>query len=77
MNIDCVPPSTEASAPSVTRVMLLSGSSRVSEWPPHTLPKRNISDSGRRAPKRSRIARAQSRRIARYLATSSKTSVYV
>ena len=72
---DCVPPSTAASAWSVTRTKLTSGCSAVSVEPAVCVWKRNIQERGLEALKRSRMMRAQSRRAARNFATSSKRSL--
>ena len=73
---DCVPPSTAASASSAVRTMLTSGCCAVSDTPAVWVWKRMSSDRSRFAPYRSRISRAQIRRAARYLAISSKKSMW-
>ena len=64
------PPSTAASACTVTRTMLFSGCWAVSMLPAVWAWKRSMSERGSRALKRSRMMRAHSRRAARYLAIS-------
>src|SRR5437899_9134413 len=77
VNTLCTPEQATAKVSSVVRAMLLSGSARVSEWPPQTQAARSRQLSGSFAPYFSFISRAQMRRPARYLATSSKKFVYV
>ena len=73
---DCVPPSTPASASIAVRVMLLSGCCAVSDTPAVCTCVRISHDFGLRAPNVSRSSRAQIRRAARYLAISSKKSIW-
>ncbi len=73
---DCVPPSTAASAWIVTRTMLLSGCCAVSIEPAVWVWKRSIMERGSFALKRSFMMRAQRRRAARNLATSSRRSLW-
>ncbi len=73
---DWVPPSTAASAWTVVRTTLLYGCWAVSEQPAVWVWKRSISERGLWAPKRSRMMVAHSRRAARYLAISSKKSLW-
>ena len=68
---DWQPPSTAASACTVTRTTLFSGCCAVSMLPAVCAWKRSVSARGSRAPNRSRMMRAQSRRAARNFATSS------
>ena len=72
---DWVPPSTAASACTVTRTRFTSGCCAVSCTPAVWVWKRSISDLGSCAPNRSRITDAQIRRAARNLATSSSSVV--
>ncbi len=67
-----VPPSTAASAWSVTRTMLFSGCWAVSVDPPVWVWKRSSLERSSVAPKRSVMIFAHIRRAARYFATSSK-----
>ena len=69
---DWVPPSTAASAWSVTRATLFSGCCAVSVEPAVWVWNRSICERGSFAPNRSRMIRAQSRRAARNFATSSR-----
>ncbi len=73
----CRPEQATANVSSVVRAMLLSGSARVSEWPPQTQAARRRQLSGSLAPYFSLSSLAQMRRPARYFATSSKKLVYV
>ena len=73
---DWQPPRTAASACTVTRTMLFSGCWAVSMLPAVWAWKRSISERGSRAPNRSRMSRAHSRRAARNLATSSRRSLW-
>jgi hypothetical protein len=59
------------------RTMLFSGCCAVSVEPPVCVWVRSIRDRGSLAPKRSLMTRAHTRRSARYLAISSKKSVWV
>ena len=68
---DWQPPSTAASAWMATRTTLFSGCWAVSVLPAVWAWKRSICERGSRAPKRSRMTRAHSRRAARNFATSS------
>ena len=70
-----MPPSTADSASSAVRTTLFSGCCAVSDTPAVWLWKRIRHEAGSRAPKVSRISRAQIRRAARYLAISSKKSM--
>ena len=72
----CVPPSTAASACTVTRTMLFSGCWAVSVEPPVCVWKRSSFDDSFLAPKRSVMMRYHMRRAARYFATSSKTLLW-
>ena len=72
---DCVPPRTAASAWMATRTTLLYGCCAVSDTPAVCVWKRSFQERSSRAPKRSRIVSAQSRRAARYFAISSKKSL--
>ena len=72
---DWVPPRTAASAWTVTRTRLSSGCCAVSWTPAVWVWKRSISDRGSVAPNCSFISRAQIRRAARNLATSSSRVV--
>ncbi len=72
---DWVPPSTAASACTVTRTRFSSGCWAVSCTPAVCVWKRSICDLGSLAPNSSRITRAQIRRAARNLATSSSSVV--
>ena len=72
---DWVPPSTAASAWSVTRTTLLSGCCAVSIDPAVWVWNRSIIERGSFALKRSLMMRAQRRRAARNLATSSSRSL--
>ncbi|MNC87366.1 hypothetical protein D3C83_30870 [compost metagenome] len=72
---DCVPPSTAARACSAVRTTLLYGCWAVSDTPAVCVWKRSCHERGLFAPNRSRITRAQSRRAARNLASSSKKSL--
>ena len=72
---DWVPPSTAASACTATRTRLTSGCCAVSCTPAVWVWKRSIADFGFCAPKRSVMIRAQIRRAARNLATSSSSVV--
>ena len=72
---DCVPPSTAARACTATRTRLTSGCWAVSWTPAVWVWKRSIADFGFCAPNRSVISRAQIRRAARNLATSSSSVV--
>ena len=73
---DWVPPSTAASACRATRTTLFLGCCAVSATPAVWVWNRSICDRGSLAPNRSRMIRAQRRRAARYLATSSKTFIW-
>ena len=73
---DCVPPSTAPSAWSAVRTTLLYGCCAVSETPAVCEWKRSFSDRSSAAWNRSFITRAQIRRAARYLAISSKKSLW-
>ena len=66
---------TAASASIAVRTTLLSGCWAVSETPAVWAWKRISHERGSRAPNVSRSSRAQMRRAARYLATSSKKSM--
>ena len=72
---DWVPPSTAASACTVTRTRLTSGCWAVSCTPAVWVWKRSICDFGFVAPNSSRMIRAQIRRAARNFATSSSSVV--
>ncbi len=72
---DWVPPSTAASACTVTRTRFTSGCCAVSCTPAVWVWKRSICDFGSVAPNSSRITRAQIRRAARNFATSSSRVV--
>ena len=72
---DWVPPSTAASAWTATRTRFTSGCCAVSWTPAVWVWNRSICDFGLVAPNRSRITRAQIRRAARNLATSSSSVV--
>ena len=72
---ELVPPSTADSACSAVRTTLLYGCCAVSDTPAVWVWKRSFHERSFRAPKRSRIAPAQSFRAARYLAISSKKSL--
>ena len=69
---DWVPPSTAASACTVTRTTLTSGCCACSVTPAVWVWKRSIKLFGFLAPKRSRMMRAHIRRAARNFATSSR-----
>ena len=71
----CVPPSTADSPSSAVRTTLFRGCWAVSDTPAVWLWKRIRQEAGSRAPKVSRISRAQIRRAARYFAISSKKSM--
>ncbi len=71
-----VPPMTAASAWIVVRMTLFTGCWAVSEHPAVWVWKRSIQERGSFASKRSFMTRAQMRRAARYLATSSKKSLW-
>ena len=71
-----VPPSTPASASIAVRTMFTSGCCAVSDTPAVCVWKRICNERSRSAPYRSRIHRAQIRRAARYLAISSKKSMW-
>ncbi len=73
---DCVPPSTADSASRAVRTTFTSGCCAVSDTPAVCEWKRMRSDRSERAPCVSRSSRAQIRRAARYLATSSKKSMW-
>ena len=73
---DCVPPSTPASASIAVRTMLFSGCWAVSDTPAVCVWKRISHERGFLAPNVSRSSRAQMRRAARYLAISSKKSIW-
>ncbi len=73
---DCVPPSTAASACSVTRGTLTWGCCACSVLPAVWVWNRSICALGLVAPKRSRMMVAHIRRAARNLATSSKKSLW-
>ena len=73
---DWQPPRMAASACTVTRTMLFSGCWAVSMLPAVWAWKRSICERGSRAPKRSRMIRAHSRRAARNLAISSTRSLW-
>src|SRR5207253_2664506 len=73
---DCTPPSTPASACTATRTMLLRGCCAVSEQPAVWAWVLRRSERGSRAPKRSRMRLAHSRRAARSFATSSRKSLW-
>ena len=72
---DWVPPSTAARACTVTRTRFTSGCWAVSCTPAVWVWKRSIADFGSCAPNRSVMIRAQIRRAARNLATSSSSVV--
>ena len=72
---DWQPPRTAASACTVTRTTLFAGCWAVSMEPAVCAWKRSIVERGSRAPNRSRVIRAQSRRAARNFATSSIRSL--
>ncbi len=71
-----VPPRTADSASKAVRTMLFSGCWAVSEQPAVWVWKRRAQERGSRAPYLSRMCRAQMRRAARYLAISSRKSMW-
>ncbi len=73
---DWVPPSTAASACRVTRTALFSGCCAVRDTPAVCAWNRIHQERGLLAPYRPLISRAQMRRAARYLAISSKKSLW-